>query len=304
MDTCNINKLKVMKNIITLLIACFFVNNLFAQKIIIDHQIPKTALQVVVMVKKEVVVSGPYARYAQQYLGITAPLSGRTEYSIANATVGVIDGNSTKCNIVSNNEDVNFLDMGVDPTYAAEVSSGGNLRADKLRAKDKSLAEMAKDAANMIYKLRKKRLEVITGETQDSFGEGVKTAVSEMNRIEQMYIDLFVGKKIVSYSTHNFGLVPSSEITSYVICRFSPKEGVLDVLSANGESLALLLVPENTVKFVPQPTGRKNKNVVFDTNSYIVKDWVKASLMLKTEHITTSMLEMFQYGKLIIPVVD
>ena len=52
---------------------------------------PQTTVTVTLVVEKETTVAGPYARFAQKYLGVRAPLTDRTVYRIAEASITASD---------------------------------------------------------------------------------------------------------------------------------------------------------------------------------------------------------------------
>lgn len=297
-----------MKRLFFILIFLSFASNLLAQKEIAviggANHIPKTALKVTITVKKEIIEIGPYARYAQQFLGINAPLNDFIHYSIENSVIESVENSVTQHSEISKcGGDIEFLDMGINPIYSTKSStSAGALNADRTTTTQKSLEAMAEDAARTIFTIRKSKLDIITGETQDAFGAGIKAAIDEMNRIEHEYIALFVGKKSVSYSTYAFGLIPSSNKKNYVLGRFSNQEGMLDILSADGGQIALILAPEQTVQFVVTKDKKGKKEI--PNISYIVPEWINATLMLGTTAISTSMINMYQFGKLVLPVIE
>lgn len=49
---------------------------------------PRTVLAVDVTVEKDVTLSGPYARYAQKFLGVRAPLTDKTGWAVTGAGRG------------------------------------------------------------------------------------------------------------------------------------------------------------------------------------------------------------------------
>lgn len=53
--------------------------------------IPTSPLAVDLTVEKEVVTVGPYARYAQKFLGVRGALSDKTLYSVKAARVALLD---------------------------------------------------------------------------------------------------------------------------------------------------------------------------------------------------------------------
>ena len=52
---------------------------------------PRTVLAVDVTVEKDVTLSGPYARYAQKFLGVRAPLTDKTGWAVTGAAVALLD---------------------------------------------------------------------------------------------------------------------------------------------------------------------------------------------------------------------
>ena len=52
---------------------------------------PRTILAVDVTVEHDVTLSGPYARYAQKYLGVRAPLADKTTWNITGAQIALLD---------------------------------------------------------------------------------------------------------------------------------------------------------------------------------------------------------------------
>ena len=55
---------------------------------------PRTILAVDVTVEHDVTLSGPYARYAQKYLGVRAPLTDKTVWSVTGAQIALLDGDT------------------------------------------------------------------------------------------------------------------------------------------------------------------------------------------------------------------
>lgn len=287
-----------MKKVLLIIISTFCFVNLFAQEENVTLQASeatlKTALQVTVTVKKESIKTGPYARYAQQYLGVNAPLNDNVTYSIESGAVSVIEGNGSDNDYVCTDVDMDFVDMGL----GSVVTSAGDVQADITGIGVMSAKMMAMEAANTIFTIRKRRLDVITGESQDTYGEGLTSAIQEMNRIEQQYINLFMGKKSVTFSQYTFGVIPAVGESNYIICRFSSEKGLLDILSNKGKHIALLLNPENSIQLVDLSSYKGNKNEI--TKIKTIPDWTTATLVHDGTPITTTMVKVLQYGKMVI----
>ena len=68
--------------------------------------------------------------------------------------------------------------------------TNSRLQADKNDMAVLALEDAAREAANTIFSLRRHRIELITGEAGENvFGEGLKAALAEIERLEQSYLE-------------------------------------------------------------------------------------------------------------------
>ncbi len=114
---------------------------------------------------------------------------------------------------------------------------------------EKSLEKRAEETASMIFKLRAKRLEIITGETDATFsGEALTAAVAEINRLEDEYLTLFFGKKSSGTQTMTFDVVPraDNEKQIYIAFRISETSGLLPVNNLSGRPIVMELSKEES----------------------------------------------------------
>ena len=141
---------------------------------------PRTVLAVDVTVEKDVTLSGPYARYAQKFLGVRAPLTDKTGWAVTGAAVALLDAKACLDAPAPAEPSRRII------TYAAAEDEFARLQADKNDMTVLALEDAAREAANTIFSLRKHRLELITGEAGENvFGEGLKSALAEIERLEQ-----------------------------------------------------------------------------------------------------------------------
>ena len=277
---------------------------------------PKTAIKVTVTVQKEEIKKGPYAKFAQQYLGVDAPLNDKTVCTITGAQMkGYDEADPSNIYILDNpaavpvewagkqlkavdaparpagprgREQTNnmlFEDMGIDPiVYSVDRSS----------AREKSLEEMASSAANTIFTLRKRRFDLITGEMGENvFGEGLKAAIAEMNRLENEYLALFLGSKKTTTRTYEFDVVPQNGQNNYVPCRFSAAVGIVDAGDVSGEPLLLTVTPEGGVKGSSGEEKATTKGVV---THYRIADMAACKLFFNNELLDSKRIPVYQFG--------
>ena len=112
---------------------------------------------------------------------------------------------------------------------------------------EKSLEKKAQEIANEIFKLRKQRVQIITGDTDATFsGEALGAAVDEITRIEQDYLSLFIGRVETATQSMGFDVVPKqeNERQMYVALRVSDKQGLLMPDNVSGRPIVLEITPE------------------------------------------------------------
>lgn len=271
------------------------------------YALPRTAIEVSIMQQREVLIRGPYSKYASKYLGVTGVAqSDKESYKILGATLGYsleADPNSiysfdSKSGATANvfnwlspsqalpspssssfsgggvSDGTNVLkdkdyeharigmmtpfgDMGVSSTYGRTTMAGAGggseddfavasvLRGD---AVEKTVEQMAAEAASAIFKLRKRRFELITGEQGENvFGQGLKAALSEIDRLETEYMSLFIGKRFTQNSVHKFVVAPAEIAKGRItVCRFSDEGGVTSDADVSGRPINIEFTPERS----------------------------------------------------------
>ena len=118
---------------------------------------------------------------------------------------------------------------------------------------EKSTEKKAQEIANQIFALRKKRVEIITGDTDATFdGEAMGAAINEISRIESDYMNLFLGKKETAIQKINFNVLPKADNVRqmYVAFRLSPTQGLLSSDNVSGRPIVLELTPEEDLKTI------------------------------------------------------
>lgn len=259
------------------------------------HLSPQTAVVVELVVKKESVVMGPYSRYATQLLGVIAPLNDKVLYSIeavrvTGDNIGTISsvakrkngGNQgfEKGSLSVGNK---FIDMGISPVYSEAAG-------------EKSQKTMATDAASVIFKLRSRRFDLVTGEMGEGvFGEGLKAALAEMARIEREYTELFVGKRSVEYATYQFEVIPESGKHNYMICRFDATKGIVEGVDISGTPIVLNTIDEN--KVVGGAIAKSKKDSETKGSRVQVADIALCKVLLGEDLLAEKRIPVLQFGE-------
>lgn len=199
-------------------------------------------VNVTLRVATEQFTPGIYARYAQKYLGKRATLS---EYS----SIELIDGR---------------LALGTAEKVAPKVAQEPYalpLSTNRLNGTAQTTEEQAAATAELLFSLRKHRLDLITGEAGENvFGAGLKAALDEIARMEREYLDMFYGSKSVSDQLYTFNVTITPDKNEYMVCRFSDKVGIVPTDDLSGRPIVVKVETAKHKEYAElKPLGPKDK---------------------------------------------
>lgn len=194
---------------------------------------PSTTIVVDLTIEKEQTIVGPYARYAQKYLDVRGSLVDKTTYAVkdANLTVMACDG------MIKSGETAPAT-VSVE-SYMNPVAEFPKVLPNRLSMSPTTIEDAASQAAQAIFTLRKKRMELITGDAGENvFGGGLQDALKALEAQEQAYLELFLGKKVTTVYTERF-IIPMTGAESYTIAKLSSSAGLEAATAANGTEIKL-----------------------------------------------------------------
>jgi len=168
-----------------------------------------------------------------------------------------------------------YTDLGADPSiYKEKATFFSDVKMDTSFVKvpvqksmlvEKSMETRASDAANFIFTLRKRRVDLISGDIDNAFnnGEALKVALNEITRLEREYLSLFIGKTYVDSLTYHFDYTPTgSGKSSSILFRFSENKGVVAENDLSGRPVMLEVSSNNTIQQLPAAINDKGKDAV------------------------------------------
>lgn len=121
-----------------------------------------------------------------------------------------------------------------------EQSAYNKISVQQSMVVEKSAEAKAKETADMIFELRRTRVQIVTGDTDASFsGEAMAAALDEIDRLEKEYTSLFVGYSNFQTQKFNFDVIPQKGTNMYIAFRLSETEGLLPAESASGRPYVL-----------------------------------------------------------------
>lgn len=151
----------------------------------------------------------------------------------------------------------NFSEKGVTSNLTSESAtlyrnlksetSYNQVAVQQSMVVQKSLDARAKEAADMIFNLRKKRVQIVTGDTDAEFsGEALGAAIAEINSLEKEYMSMFIGYSEYQKQQMNYDIVPSPDNSKqiYVAFRVSDAAGLVPADDVSGKPYVLEIVPQ------------------------------------------------------------
>lgn len=253
----------------------------------VEVGIPTSPLAVDLTVEKEVVTVGPYARYAQKFLGVRGALTDKTLYSIKGARVALLAGDAATA--------PGIPASGVRAaSYLGDTETFARVPFDKRTLADESLETAARNAANTLFAIRRHRMELITSEAGEHvFGAGLQAALTELDRQEQAYTELFLGKRVTTTFVERITVVPDAGRQKYILCRFSSDRGLLPDSDLTGDVVLLQLDKLRDGAFPIEPASPKAAR----TATYRVAADVVCTVYCGTEELTRATLPLFEFGR-------
>jgi len=167
---------------------------------------------------------------------------------------------------------------------------------DRMSTSPLTIEDAAAQAAQSIFTIRKKRMDLITGDAGENvFGAGLKDALEALDAREQAYLELFLGKKVTTTSTKRIVVPLNGTESSYTIAKLSSSKGLLAESAEEGDA----------VKLVINPSGRAPKlNGIAEVDSrdktalmVRLADNATCSISVGDAVVGTTTLPVFEFGR-------
>lgn len=135
---------------------------------------------------------------------------------------------------------------------------------------EKSEEKRAAETAAMIFDIREKRYQIVTGDTDATYsGEAMGAAVAELTRLEKEYMSMFTGYSEYQTQKMTFEMLPQKDRENqlYVAFRISDTAGLLPPDNISGKPVVLEVIPQPVAAPAAGDarTSRKTKGSVFVT---------------------------------------
>jgi hypothetical protein len=154
----------------------------------------------------------------------------------------------------------------------------------------------AEEAASFLFQLRQRRFELVTGDVDHAFsGSSLKDALSEINRLEQEYLSLFIGKHFVESRVYRFYVSPEKALDkkTYPVFHFSEVDGALSEATRTSTLFSLNVIPSGKANYVE---GVKTK-VRIAGIYYRIPEIAEIQLLQGTQEVCSGRIHVYQMGK-------
>ena len=232
---------------------------------------PRTVLAVDVTAERDVTLSGPYARYAQKFLGVRAPLTDKKSWAVTGASDALLDPKA--CLDAPAPAQPSRTVM----SHATSEDEFSRLQADKNDMAVLALEDAAREAANTIFSLRRHRIELITGEAA-----------------EKSYLELFFFNRVVTTETRRYVVYPQSDKKQYIVCRFSAAAGLLPESDLSGDMVLLQIEPSGNTATAVEASAKESNTVTCR-----VADPSVCTVIAGGREYARAVLPLFEFGRTI-----
>jgi hypothetical protein len=256
----------------------------------VEYFLPKTVLTVNVAYSRTTQKAGPFAKYAERFLGMDEKNvipEDRIYYSLGDINIeskGIPDKKESyliefKAKttapfvcltadglICTVNADYKTPEAALQQAKTEETEKLPEVNAQSLFTEEYlragSTLKMAEIAARQVYKLRESRNDILTGNTENvpRDGRGMRLVLATLEAQEAAIIALFAGTTVVEQMDSEFEVEPSADIQKEILFRFSKQAGLVDRedLSGNPIYINVIKTDEND-GYVEPDAKRKSK---------------------------------------------
>jgi hypothetical protein len=164
----------------------------------------------------------------------------------------------------------------------------------------KTTAEQAKEAADLLIQIRKRKYKNLTGRYEKLLdGQAMATMVKELDEMEAQYLSLFIGKTVEKDFTYFFEFTPSEkkEFAPKPLFYFSETDGIRNSAANRAKPVLIEFIESNNTKnfntFTSKVADLKGKKTSF---VYRIPEVSLVTLSKDNVVLASKKLAISQYG--------
>ena len=165
-------------------------------------------------------------------------------------------------------------------------------------SKAKSPEQMAFAAVEMINRIRDEKIKLLTGFQETAFTlDTYRQMYADLDQMENDYLSLFVGKRIVNTVVKTVYVTPSKEVPSQSIARFSTDKGFSTGVSGPGNVITLQALSLKTTGSINEPSQSAVETISHENKLfYRIPETANVKVSMGNEVLLEKRVDVAQYG--------
>lgn len=263
------------------------------------YSLPQTMLQLDFVIEEIQCEPGPLAGYASMYFSMDESIDyASTEYRMLDVRMSKLaapDPNATffvsvssgrgggkaafdilpngiirsvgSGNAMEATEEVKAMPEMAFPAapFKAEVADKGFV---SLMTSGKTDAQLAREAADKIGEIRKAKMDLLGFYETAYHPETFREMNARLDAMEQEYLSLFLGKRIKKTVVRTVYVIPSKDVTTQTVAKFSENDGLSAGTSGPGNPISVQTLPLNSTTAINAPSQSAVESMSYENKLF------------------------------------
>ena len=287
----------------------------------IYYALPRTVLQLDFVIEETELLEGPFSEYVHLVGADDYIVEDAMEYRIVDVVMSTYaepDPNATffvEMNAKKGeNTDFHLTSKGILQGFGMEIPTAVDQpkqvvepkqNTDQDRSfkyqygiKGKSREQIAMAAADMITKIREEKIKLLTGFQETAFIlDTYRQMYADLDQMENEYLSLFIGKRIVNTVVKTVYVTPSKDVTSQSIAKFSTEDGFSAGVTGSGDVITLQALSLKTTSSINEPSPSAVETISHENKLfYRIPETANVKVIMGSEVLLEQRETIAQYG--------
>lgn len=295
------------------------------------YSLPQTMLQLDFIVEETDCEQGPLSGYASTYFNMDEIVEySTTEYQLLDVRMSKVacpDPNATffvsissgrggskavfdilpngiirsvgSGNVLVEAEEVQVVESEPQSSVCQEKTSDQGFIS--LMTSGKTDAQLAREAADKIEEIRKAKYNLVSGYYETAYNpETFSKMFEKLDDMETQYKSLFLGKRVKKTVVKTVFVIPSKEVTTHTVAKFSETEGFTSGTAGLGSPITVQILPLNATDAINAPSQSAVESMSYDNKLfYRVPEMANVKVSYKNNTLLEERLVVNQLGVLL-----
>ena len=283
------------------------------------YSLPRTVLQLDFLIEETQLLRGPYSDYVG-YIGAQDYISAdETVYRIESVSMtprAEVDPNATFFVAINPKKgdaaQFSLTPKGILQGVGTEglplveetpAAVGGGTSQVPLEFKYKyggtrNMEQAARNAAEMIGKIRDEKIKLATGFQETAFTlDTYRQMYADLEAMERDYLSLFVGKQVSKTYTKTLYVIPNKEVPTLSVAKFSAEDGFSSGTSGYGDLITVQTQSLQTTGTINAPSQSAVESLSIENKLfYRIPETTQIKVMMDGQILLEQRETVAQYG--------